>query len=146
MAYTKFNVRFPFVVREALVVAQTTARKIWRECECTGQGDCSSAPPAPMTIRIIKINHPEEEPEYHKKYGVATVYFHFEVGMAVTVKLISWLSGFGEHWGVESVRARFYAIREGRGRDRDKTEKSWTGEELDQLAKLWGNRPYRWKD
>lgn len=133
MATTTFQM--PFVVREALVVAQATAAHI----------SGSTVASAPMTVRL-KTDHPEETPEYHEKYGVTQAYFHFGGGMAVTVTMTSWLSAYGEHWAVNAVRARFYEKRNGRQRpSSEKTEKIWEGTELDQLAELWGNSPYRWQ-
>ncbi|OGY97115.1 MAG: hypothetical protein A2122_02830 [Candidatus Liptonbacteria bacterium GWB1_49_6] len=144
----KLELQFPFVLREALVVAQVLAGYIWQNLagerrEPSG----STALPVPMTARL-KTSYPEPEKSvrYFEKFGSTTAYFHFDGGIAVTVTLTSWTSIFGEHWAINSVRARFYAFHEGFGRDNAKTEKIWAGEELDKLAELWGNDPHRWQD
>lgn len=90
------------------------------------------------------VARPDEPVPYYEKYGTATVKCHFPGGVSITVHLISTLSDYGEGWNVVSIRARYYRDRQG-GRDKTKSEKIWSGEEIDQISHLWMNKPSRWR-
>ena len=139
---SKFEIGLPFVVQEAMLVAQVIAKYTWEKLanpDYTPEPSTSVALAVPRTISVRT-----EDLDYTTERGTprkSKAYFHFGGGMAVVVNLTSWLTGYGEHWEVVSVKARFYVSHEGRGREEQKTEKIWSGEELQALASLWGSSP-----
>lgn len=135
MASKSFQI--PFFVRESMVVAQAVAMHV--------TGAKFTFPP--MTVKATsKATVSSEEMVLKEKYAEASVYFHFGGGVAVTVEMFSSYSEYGEHWGVTSVKARWYDEESSRQRVKTKAEKIWTGEEFDELAAIWGNSPSRWVD
>ncbi len=147
----KIERQVPFVEQESLRIAQVVAAYTWANLVYEKKEEAPTPSrgvtplPVPMTIRIKADDHPSPDnyPEHGDDYRNATAYFHFGGGMAVIVSLVSYTSGYGEHWNVKKVEARFYRNPTGCETETDKkTKKIWEGgKELGLISNYWGQNP-----
>lgn len=154
----QFNVQIPYVVREALPVAQTVAKYVYtkfsligpdrekfpawadeweqerqREIE-KGQG----IPYAPMNISL-KYDEKREDPVLPH---CATVRIFFAGGLDLRIHFIGGDdNSYGEYWYVEKIHVRYFVCEVGRGNRPTKDRAEWKGKDLTKISQLWGNSP-----